>query len=111
MKQARPVFLELVLFPAGFARAQKSPAHEAVLELKVAAADLVVRGTVAEAQRHEAGNSHEVTVTVKVLETIKGKSKHNRILGIRNQYLEWAHDLQGVPLPVFIGLGGWEFPL
>jgi hypothetical protein len=54
---------------------QQSPAHETVLELKVDAADVVVRGTVVAVQCHEAGQLHEVAVTVKVLKTIKGENR------------------------------------
>jgi hypothetical protein len=54
---------------------QQGQAHETVLELKVDAADVVVRGTVLAVQRHEAGQSSVVTVTVKVLETVKGENR------------------------------------
>src|SRR5688572_22961774 len=55
--------------------AQKSPAHIASLELKVDAADLVVRGTVTSVQRSKAGQTSYLLTTVRVLETIKGKHR------------------------------------
>ena len=65
----------IFLSTASSARAQLAPAHEAVLELKVETADVVVRGTVQDVHRREAGQFQEVTVTVKVLEAIKGENR------------------------------------
>ena len=58
----------LILSLASTVWPQQGQAHETVLELKVDAADVVVRGTVLAVQDHEA-------VTVKVLETIKRENR------------------------------------